>query len=198
MLRAIRNIFITGIIVLLPIGGSLYIIYSLFEFLDNRLRIPITALLKLEIPGVGVLSALLLIFFIGLFARNFIGKKLIDWADKLIKKIPVVKAIYVAIKQIVDTLYLNKNGSFKKVVLVEYPRKGVYTIGFLTSKAPEAINQLTSEKCVSIFVPTTPNPTSGMYIIVPEKDIRYLEIDVEDAIKLVVSGGLVLPNEQMN
>jgi uncharacterized membrane protein len=182
----------------LPIGGSIYIIYILFELLDGLLKPPVNAFLNIKVPGIGVLTALLLIFFVGLIARNYIGNKLLGWAERLIIRIPVLKPIYFSIKQIVDTIYSKKNDTFKKVVLVEYPRKGIYTIGFITSKAPNKINSLVQEECVSVFIPTTPNPTSGMFIIVPEKDIKYLSIEVEEAIKLIVSGGLVIPDEKTN
>ncbi|WP_054870004.1 DUF502 domain-containing protein [Caloranaerobacter sp. TR13] len=193
MLRGIRNIFITGFLIVLPIAGSLYIMYLFFSFIDNLFNTPLKGLLGIEVPGVGIILTFTIIFVIGIIARNYFGKKILHFTEKIIIKIPLVKTIYISIKQIVDTLFLNKNDAFKKAVLVEYPKEGVYTIGFITSESPKEISQKTKAECVSLFIPTTPNPTSGMFIIVPKDKVTYLDMDVEEAIKLIVSGGLVTP-----
>ncbi|WP_069649334.1 DUF502 domain-containing protein [Caloranaerobacter ferrireducens] len=193
MLRGIRNIFITGFLIILPIAGSLYIMYLFFSFIDNLFNIPLKGLLGIEVPGVGVILTFTIIFAIGVIARNYFGKKILHFTEKIIIKIPLVKTIYISIKQIVDTLFLKKNDAFKKAVLVEYPKEGVYTIGFITSESPKEISEKTKAECVSLFIPTTPNPTSGMFIIVPKDKVTYLDMDVEEAIKLIVSGGLVTP-----
>lgn len=193
MLRGIRNIFITGLLILLPIAGSLYILYLFFSFIDNLFNIPLKDLLGTEIPGVGVILTFAIIFTVGVIARNYFGKKILHFTERIIIKIPLVKTIYISIKQIVDTLFLKKNDAFKKAVLVEYPKEGVYTIGFITSESPKEISEKTKAECVSLFIPTTPNPTSGMFIIVPKDKVTYLDMDVEEAIKLIVSGGLVTP-----
>ncbi|KPU28366.1 hypothetical protein TR13x_00945 [Caloranaerobacter sp. TR13] len=188
-----RNIFITGFLIVLPIAGSLYIMYLFFSFIDNLFNTPLKGLLGIEVPGVGIILTFTIIFVIGIIARNYFGKKILHFTEKIIIKIPLVKTIYISIKQIVDTLFLNKNDAFKKAVLVEYPKEGVYTIGFITSESPKEISQKTKAECVSLFIPTTPNPTSGMFIIVPKDKVTYLDMDVEEAIKLIVSGGLVTP-----
>ncbi|KGG80157.1 DUF502 domain-containing protein [Caloranaerobacter azorensis] len=193
MLRGIRNIFITGFLVILPIAGSLYIMYLFFSFIENLFDAPLKGLLGIEVPGVGVILTFTIIFVIGIIARNYFGKRILHFTEKIIIKIPLVKTFYISIKQIVDTLFLKKNEAFKKAVLVEYPKEGIYTVGFITSEAPKEISEKTKEECISLFIPTTPNPTSGMFIIVPRSKIVYLDMDVEEAIKLIVSGGLVTP-----
>lgn len=196
MLRGIRNIFITGFLIILPIAGSLYIMYLFFSFIDNLFNAPLKGLFGIEVPGVGVILTFTIIFSIGIIARNYFGKKILHLTERIIIKIPLVKTIYISIKQIVDTLFLKKKDAFKKAVLVEYPKEGVYTIGFITSESPREISKKTKAECVSLFIPTTPNPTSGMFIIVPKDKVTYLDMDVEEAIKLIVSGGLVTPEDK--
>ncbi len=195
MLKEIRNIFITGLIIILPVVVSIYVIYELFVFIDGLFKGPLDAILGIYVPGIGIVVTFVFLFLMGIIAKNYFGKKLIIWAEQIFLRIPLVKTVYLAVKQITDTLYAKKKQAFKKAVMIEYPKDGIYTIGFITSYAPVEIVNKIGVKCVSVFVPTTPNPTSGMYVILPEKDVYHLNMNIEEAIKLVVSGGIVTPED---
>jgi len=198
MRRKIKNIFLTGIAVIIPIGLTVYILFFLINMMDNLLKV-IPArfqpdeLLHFHIPGLGVIITLILIFIIGLVTKSYLGNKFVKLGEWFVNKIPFVRSIYQAIKQLVDTIFSDKSQSFKKVVIVEYPRKGMYVIAFVTGEAKGEIQIKTSKKCINLFVPTTPNPTSGFYIMVPEDDVISMDMTVEEAFKLVISGGIVSP-----
>jgi uncharacterized membrane protein len=184
--KKLRNYFLTGIIVLLPITATLYILYWLFKFVDGFLGGFFKTFFGVSVPGSGVLFTLVIILVSGFLATNFLGKKLIGFGETIVSKIPLVNTIYTTIKQIVDAfLYANKM-AFTKVVMVEYPRKDCYALGFVTG---EFI--VKDRKLLSVFVPTTPNPTSGILLIFPEEDVNFLSISAEEGIKLIISGGLV-------
>ncbi|PAB58923.1 DUF502 domain-containing protein [Anaeromicrobium sediminis] len=189
-----RNIFFTGLIVLIPIAATFFTIVWLFNVVDSFFRDPLQKILGFRIVGIGVILTLVIVFWTGLFATNYLGRKIIDFLEKSICKVPLVSMIYSSIKQIINTVFTEKNNNFKSAVAIEYPSKGIYTIGFLTADAPRVITDITNEKMKSIFVPTTPNPTSGMFVMIAEKDIVYLGLSVDAAIKLIVSGGIITPD----
>ncbi|MCT4594588.1 MAG: DUF502 domain-containing protein [Anaeromicrobium sp.] len=189
-----RNIFFTGLIVLIPIAATFFTIVWLFNVVDSFFRDPIEKILGFKIVGIGVILTLVIVFWTGLFATNYLGRKIIHCLEKTICKVPLVSMIYSSIKQIINTVLTEKNNNFKSAVAIEYPSKGIYTIGFLTADAPRVITDITNEKMKSIFVPTTPNPTSGMFVMIGEKDIVYLGLSVDAAIKLIVSGGIITPD----
>jgi uncharacterized membrane protein len=142
---------------------------------------------------VALLLAILMISLIGRFARNYIGKKMIQMVDSVLLSIPLLNKIYGAIKQVNDALTTNKKSSFEQVVMVQFPREGVYSVGFITSEQNQEVQARTSEKIVSVFVPTTPNPTTGFLIMVPEQQVTRLEMSVADGIKFIISLGSVSP-----
>ena len=191
--------FITGFLILVPIGAT----FTLLKWIINKsdqiwnLVPPVArpeTYLGFEIPGLGLIIAFLIIVFIGLLGRIYIVKFFIKMGEHLIEKIPVVSSVYSGLKQLMDTVFISagkKDG--RKVVMVEFPRKGVYSIAFLTSTAKGEVQTKTAQKVVNLFVPTTPNPTSGFLIMVPEEDVTPLDMSVEEAFKLIVSGGIVSP-----
>ena len=201
MRKKIKNTFLAGIAVIIPIGLTIYILFGMINLMDKILKIipprfQPDELLSFHIPGLGVIFTLILIFVIGLITKSYLGNKLVELGEWFVNKIPFVRSVYQAIKQLVDTIFSDKSQSFKKVVIVEYPRKGMYVIAFVTGKAKGEVQTKTAKNCINLFVPTTPNPTSGFYIMVPEDDVISMDMTVEEAFKLVISGGIVAPQEQ--
>ena len=192
ILKKIRNYFFAGIIVLLPLVTSLYIFWILFTWLDNLVGWPIKVVPS-ELPGAGIISAIIIIFLTGLLAANIVGKKLVGVTDLLFSRMPFIRNIYTAIKQLIDTFIKKDRTSFKKVVMVEYPRKGIYAMGFATGESKGEPQMRTNSELMSIFIPTTPNPTSGMLIMVPKENVIYLDMSIEEGLKFVISGGVVAP-----
>jgi len=195
MLKRLRNLLLTGILVILPLIGSLYIFYYIFLLLDN-LTIPLVNLvLGKEIRGIGFALDIIIILLVGLFATNIIGKQIILMGEDFLLKIPLFKNIYISIKRLIEGMFVGNKQGFKKAVIFEYPRKGIYQIGFVTRNTPERINNITGKKTYNIFLPTTPNPTSGMFVMVPCEDVKELDMHVEDVVKLIISGGILVPGE---
>ncbi|MDO9527555.1 MAG: DUF502 domain-containing protein [Syntrophales bacterium] len=201
MRKKIKNTFLTGIAVIIPIGLTVYILLGMTNLMDKILKIIPTRfqpdeLLNFHIPGLGVIFTLILIFIVGLITKSYLGNKLVRLGEWFVNKIPFVRSIYQAIKQLVDAVFSDKSQSFKKVVIVEYPRKGMYAIALVTGEAKGEVQTKTAQKCINLFIPTTPNPTSGFYIMVPEDDVINMDMTVEEAFKLIISGGIVAPSEQ--
>ncbi len=202
---SIKRNFLAGLLVLLPFALTIFVLFKLSRWMIDaisaapaKLLIPLqlqdlpSYVFELTTFAIGLLGTLLIVLIIGTIARNFIGKRLVSFIEGIMLKIPLARTIYTATKQIIETLFSadDKKG-FKKVAIMEYPRKGVYSIGFITDtmNVGEKHNK-SEEKLLSIFVPTTPNPTSGFYIMLPEGDVTELDISVEDAFTLIVSAGL--------
>ena len=186
----LRNYFITGALVLIPIGVSVYLTLFIIKvsskILPKGLN-PNTYLIR-DIPGVEIIVSIVLITIIGWLSLSFLGKKIIQIIDNFIKRIPLLKTIYGAIVQMTDT-FSKSNNSKKNVVLIEYPRKGIWAVGFATKENKTSMNSKTGEQLVNVFVPTTPNPTSGFLLMFPKKDIIYLDMTFEEASKFIVSAG---------
>ncbi|MGE4318065.1 MAG: DUF502 domain-containing protein [Deferribacterales bacterium] len=198
----LQRSFIAGILSTLPLFVTFWFILFIFEkfsgfflpYLEmiNR-RMEITMPLYME----KIISFMLVIVFliiIGVIAKNYFGKKLLKLIEDLAERIPFIRSIYSSIRQVVDAFQTAGGGSFKKVVMIEYPRKGMYSMGFMTKDTSEFLNRATGEICVNIFIPTTPNPTSGFVLVVPKKDIIDPGISVDHGIKFIISAGLVEPN----
>ncbi|ACB84785.1 DUF502 domain-containing protein [Natranaerobius thermophilus] len=192
VLKKVRNYFIAGIIVLLPIVTSIYLFWVLFNWLDSLVGWPLKVVPS-DLPGAGIVSAIIIIFLTGLLATNIVGKKILSLMDLIFSRVPFVRNIYIAVKQLLDTFSQNSKTSFKKVVMVEYPRKGIYAMGFATGDAKGEPQKRTSSNLLSIFIPTTPNPTSGMLIMVPKENVTFLDMSIEEGLKFVISGGVVAP-----
>ncbi len=198
--KSIKGVFLTGIAAIIPIGVTIFILHLIIGMMNNLVRVVPSRfhpdqLLSFHIPGLGVIVTLILIFTIGLITKSYLGKKLVSFGERLVSKIPLVSGIYNALKQLVDAVLSDKGESFKRAVLIEYPRKGLYSIAFVTGVAKGEVQVKTSQRCVNVFVPTTPNPTSGFYIMVPEGDTISLDMTVEEAFTLIISGGIISPGD---
>ena len=190
LLAKLRNNFIAGIVVLIPIGITLYLTIF-FVKISGRIipkRINPNNYLPFDIPGVEILIALFIITFIGWISLSFIGKKFFELFNNFLKKIPILRTIYSAIGQMTES-FTKTNNNEKSVVLLEYPRKGIWVVGFATKENHGIIKEKIKEDIVNVFVPTTPNPTSGFLLMLPKKDLIYLDVSFEQASKFIVSAG---------
>ena len=194
ILSRIRNYFITGIVVLIPIGITVYLTIFLVSISSKILPKEINPnnYLPYNIPGVEILTAIVLITLIGWSSLSFLGSRLLGLINKILKKIPVLRAIYSAIVQMTET-FTKSDDNKKNVVLVEYPRKGSWAVGFATKDNEGEITKKTNRKLVNVFVPTTPNPTSGFLLMFPKEDVIYLDLTFEEASKFIVSAGTSNP-----
>ena len=186
----LRNNFIAGIVVLIPIGITLYLTLFIIKFSGNIIPKEINPnnYLPFDIPGLEILIAIIIITFIGWLSLSFIGKKFFELFNNVLKKIPILRTIYSAIGQMTES-FTKTNSNQKSVVLLEYPRKGVWAVGFATKENKGLIAKKVNEELINVFVPTTPNPTSGFLLMVPKKDLIFLEISFEQASKFIVSAG---------
>ena len=186
----LRNYFITGVVVLIPIGFTLYLSKILIGLSSKILpeNINPNSYLPFEIPGIEILISLIFITIVGGLSLSFLGKRILKIIDDLFKKIPVLRTIYSAILQMTET-FSNKDNGKKSVVLIEYPRKGVWAVGFATKENTGEMAKKTNQKLINVFVPTTPNPTSGFLLMFPIDDVIYLDMSFEDASKFIVSAG---------
>ena len=190
ILTRIRNYFIAGIVVLIPIGITVYFTIFLISISSKILPNEINPnhYLPYDIPGLEIIISFILITFIGWLSLSFIGKRLLTIFDNLLKKIPILRTIYSAIGQMTDT-FTSSDSKKKNVVLVEYPRKGSWAVGFSTKDNEGEISNKTNKKLVNVFVPTTPNPTSGFLLMFPKEEVVYLDMTFEEASKFIVSAG---------
>ncbi len=192
MLTIIKRYFVSGVLVVVPIILTIVVIKFIFETVDGLLQPLLQKLLGYSIPGLGIVVTLLLIILAGLLTRNFIGAEIHRLVEKLLTRLPIIRTIYSAAKQLLEAIALPSMNSFKEVVMIEYPRKDAYVICFISQKFKlEKDGQL--RDFMAIFVPSTPTPISGMVIIVPAEDVIYLDMTIEEAIKYLVSGGVVSP-----
>jgi uncharacterized membrane protein len=219
LLAGLRTSFLTGLVVIAPVAFTIWLIWSFIGWIDgfvlpfvpeiyqpdNLLRYVIGTEnynawigedVKINIRGVGVVFFLLFTVFMGWIAKGLIGKSMINYAETLVDRMPVVRSIYSGVKQIAETVFAQSERSFEKACLIEYPRKGIWAIGFISTTAKGEVNARPPHDgpLLSIFVPTTPNPTSGFLLFFPKSDVIELDMSVEDAAKLVISAGLVYPN----
>ena len=196
MKKKIKNYFLAGLLLLLPISLTIYILSLILSLMDGLINLlpqwlqPETYI-GFKIPGLGLILTLVVVLLVGVLAKSYLVRKLVEFGEKILGGIPLVRGIYISIKQFAQTVFSENNKNFKRVVLVEYPRKGMYTLAFVTGVSEGEVQQKTRRKVINIFVPTTPNPTSGFYLMVPEDDVIYLEMSVERAFKQIISGGIV-------
>ncbi len=196
--QLIKRYFITGLLIWVPLVITGWVLSLIVSTLDQSLRLLPTAmhpqnLVGFAIPGVGALLTLAMILLTGLLAANFIGQKLVTWWEMLLARIPVVNSVYNSVKQVSDTLFSPNGNAFRKALLVQYPRRDCWTVAFLTgSPGGDIINHLDGEH-VSVYVPTTPNPTSGFFLMMPAADVVELDMTVDEALKYIISMGVVAP-----
>jgi uncharacterized membrane protein len=186
----LRNYFITGVVVLIPIGFTLYLSKILIKFSSKIIpeNINPNNYLPYSIPGIEIIISILFITIVGGLSLSFLGKKILKIIDDLFKRIPFLRTVYSAILQMTET-FSNKDNDKKSVVLIEYPGNGVWAVGFATKENTGEMAQKTNQKLINVFVPTTPNPTSGFLLMIPKEDLIYLDMDFEEASKFIVSAG---------
>lgn len=191
MRNRLRNYFLTGAAVVLPLTVTFYILTFIFELLDGWARHIIFAFTGHHVPGVGLLLTMCLLLLVGLFTTNYIGQRFIALWESVLLRIPLVSVIYKTTKQIIEVLGGHENRPFRKAVLIQYPRQGVYTVAFVTGEVTVKDDEGGYRNLVCVFVCTTPNPTTGFLVLVPPEEVIYLSNTVEDGIRLVLSGGIV-------
>lgn len=191
---SLKNYFLTGLLVILPIFITVYVVLFLIRGMDVVLKL-IPAKYVPEIPGLGFILAVILISAVGLLTRNFAGRKVVQLGENMVDRIPLVRIIYSGVKQLLEAFFVQKTAAFRRVALLEYPRRGVYVIGFITGESRGEVQRKTDKNMINVFVPTTPNPTSGFYVLIPEDELVGLDMTIEDAFKLIISGGIFTPPE---
>lgn len=194
----LRGYFITGLLIWVPLAITLWLLEVIVTTMDQSLALlPASwhphVLTGWNIPGMGVLLTVLVIFVTGLLTRNFLGQRLVKLWENLLSRIPIVNSIYSSVKQVSDTLFSPEGNAFRKALLVQYPRQGVWTIAFQTGKPAAEISEHVAGEMISVYVPTTPNPTSGFFLMMPRSDVTELRMSVDEALKYVVSMGVVVP-----
>jgi uncharacterized membrane protein len=195
----LRKYFITGLLIWLPLAVTLWVLDIILTTLDRTLLLLPEAwrpdqLLGVHVPGFGLILSVLLVFVTGVLAANIIGERLLRWWEGLLARIPIVRSIYASVKQVSDTMLASQGNAFRKAVLVEFPQRGHWAIGLVVGAPGPAIGRHLHAEVLTVFVPTAPNPTSGYTIIVPQAEVRELDISVEEALKFIISLGVVAPN----
>jgi len=197
-MKRLRRYLVAGVLVWTPLAVTFILLRFAVNLMDKTLAIvpeqyrPDT-LLGFHVPGLGVILTLIVLFLTGMLAANFVGRYVVGGWESLMDRIPVVRSIYSAAKNFVEIVFSDSSESFKKVLLIEYPRKGLYSIAFQTSSDLGEVQARTGEDVICCFVPTTPNPTSGIVIMVPRKDVTVLDMEIDEALKMVISLGVVVP-----
>ena len=199
----LRNNFLTGLAVIIPVFITTYLIWSTIGIVDGWVlplipeKYALDKFIGIDVKGIGVIIFLLFTVFIGSLTKGYFGRTILKSVESLVDRMPVVRSIYNGIKQIAETVFSQSNNSFERACLVEYPRKGIWAVAFVSTKTKGEVSEKIgkNKELFSIFLPTTPNPTSGFLLFLPEKDIIFLDMTVEDAAKLVISAGLVTPKD---
>ncbi|MCI5112907.1 MAG: DUF502 domain-containing protein [Marivita sp.] len=202
LLSRLRASFLTGIVVIAPVALTIWLIWTIMGWIDGVVlplvptRFNPEQYIGINLRGVGVIFFLVFTVVVGWIAKGLIGRSLIRFAESLVERMPVVRSIYSGVKQIAETIFAQSERNFEKACLIQYPRKGIWAIGFISTEAKGEISDRaeTMGKLISVFVPTTPNPTSGFLLFFPKEDVIELDMSIEDAAKLVISAGLVYPN----
>lgn len=196
----IRRWFIAGLLVWLPLAATVLVLQLLVNFLDRSLLLlPPSwrpeALLGFGIPGLGIILSLLLVLVTGFLAANIVGRRVVDLGESLLARIPLIRSVYSGVKRLAETVFGDAGNSFRKVLLVEYPRRDCWTLAFQTGAPIGEVQDRTARHLLTVFVPTTPNPTSGFVILLPREDVIELDMSVEDGLRMVISLGVVTPED---
>jgi uncharacterized membrane protein len=189
----LRTYLIAGLLVVLPAGVTVFVLLSLFRFLDGLLAPILRYVIGVQVPGLGLVAGIGLILVTGALASNMIGRRVVQGFDWIMMRIPFARTVYSATKQLSDSFLQHNRVAFREAVLVEWPREGIYTVGFVTGETRGEAQAKTTERVINVFVITTPNPTTGFLCLVPASQLIPLEMSVEDALKLVVSAGIITP-----
>ncbi len=193
----LKKYFVTGLLILVPLGITVWVLNLIVSTMDQTLRLlppSVRSEFPFSIPGTGVILTLAIVLGVGVLAHNFIGRRLVLWWEALLRRIPVVSSIYTSVKQVSDTLFSPSGQAFRKAVLVEFPRDGAWSVAFVVGDPGAALKRPLGGDLQTVYVPTAPNPTSGYILILPIEQIIDLDISVDDALKFVVSMGVVTPN----
>jgi len=197
MIKKIRHYFATGLLITLPVFFTLYLIFIIVRFIDGIwgrvINFYLRKYLGFGIPGLGFILAVITVLAVGFIAANFLGKRVFHALERWFLKFPFIRQIYPAAKQIVDSFVSKDSPAFKKVVLVEYPSRGLWSIGFLTNESFKEAEEKAGTELLHIFVATTPSPLTGFLVLVPKSEVKFLDISVEEGVKLIISGGIVKP-----
>ena len=202
MFKKLKNYFLTGVLVTAPVFLTFWVVITLVNFIDKLITplIPYylnpNFYLPRDVPGLGLIILSIFLIFIGFVTANFFGALIIKTTDKIIQNIPFIKTFYKTFKQIFETVFKTNSQAFRDVVMLEYPRKGIWVLGFTTGEVKGAAKQKVKKKLINVFVPTTPNPTSGFLLLVPQNDLKYLDVNVDDAVKSIVSAGIIPLNSK--
>ena len=202
LLGRLRNYFVAGILVTAPAGITVWLAWNVVGVIDQQVVPLIPArynpetYLPFSIPGIGVLITIVFLILVGMLTAGFVGRVLVSLGERLVRRMPVVRNVYGALKQIFETVMSQSSGAFRQVVLFEYPRRGSWAIGFITGRTEGEVQNVTEEEVVNVFLPTTPNPTSGYLLFIPRSELVALDMTVEEGIKMVVSGGIVTPPDR--
>lgn len=195
----LRAYLFAGILVTAPIFITLYLTWVFLLWVDSKVTPLLPAqynpssYLPFSMPGIGLVVALAFFIAVGWLARNFLGRIIIGVAENVVHRVPVINSLYKGLKQAFETVMTTQSQAFRDVVMFEFPRKGMWALGFVTGVTKGEVQRLTEDEVVNVFFPTTPNPTSGFLIFVPRQDLRYMEMSVEEAIKMIISGGIITP-----
>jgi len=198
-MKKMKRKFITGIVALLPIGFTVFICWFLVIRIGGLLeavfnRIPALSLLPSPVISlIGFLALLIIIYIIGVITSSYIGRRLLKLGEDLISKVPIIRTVYISARKLTNAIFIEKS-AFKKAIIVEFPRKGIYTMGFMTNEHSWEIDG--KEENVNVFIPTSPNPTSGYYVIVPKSEIRETDLSIDTALRTIISGGVILPEQR--
>ncbi len=197
----LRGHFLAGLLVTSPAALTLYLAWMFVSFVDAQVgsvlppRYHPGTYLGFDVPGFGVLVLLATMTAIGALTAGLIGRLLLRWGESILNRMPVIRGIYGSLKQLFETVLSQKSSAFRQCVLVEYPRRGLWALGFISGVTEGEVQTLTEDEVLNVFVPTTPNPTSGFLLFIPRKDVVVLSMSVEEGIKMVISGGIVVPKE---
>ena len=202
LIARLRNYLLTGVLVTAPVSITIWLTYEFITFVDNRIK-PLVPLqwnpetyLPFSVPGLGLLFVLAFLILVGMFAAGFLGRMMMRQGERIVNAVPILRSVYSATKQVFETILADKSQAFRQVGLVEYPSRGTWAVGFVSGPARGEVQRLTKEHLVSVFIPATPNPTTGFLLFLPEQEIDVLDMTVEEGLKLVISGGIVTPERQ--
>jgi uncharacterized membrane protein len=196
----LRAYFLTGVVITGPISLTVFLVWQFVSFLDSHVagllpaRYNPETYLPFSVPGLGLLLMLVFLTLVGMLTAGLVGRTLVHTGEWLLSRMPIVRSVYATLKQIFETVLAQSSRSFREVVLIEYPRRGIGAIGFVTGPTRGEVQDKADEELVNVFLPTTPNPTSGFLLFVPKKDLIHLDMSIEEGIKMVISGGIVAPS----
>lgn len=195
---SLKRYFLTGLLVIIPIWGTVLILKTLFVAVDRILGDLLVQLVPSHyVPGLGILALIVLVFTVGLFATNFMGRQIVKWWEELLNRVPLVRGIYSTLKSMMDILSFSDHPSYNRVVMIQFPKNGHYCLAFVTGVTKGEMQDLAQEPLIHVYVPTSPNPTSGYFLLVPEHEVTSVDMSVEEAMKLIVSGGLCSPSTSL-